>query len=263
MPREPKPDHLSLVDARTGAVVGAVPSGLPPPPPGGAPDGFAVAPAGGRAAAAFPGGQRGRTVVLYALSAATATGAPAASLALPWIGLRRMAFDPEGRRLALAGAVVNDPRVVPTLTTIVEVRDTRDGAPVWAARFDSAASFQSLAWGGVSGGTVALGLPGTGARGEMGDRVVALDSRTGARRWTARWPSASVDGLVAFSPDGRLLAAASHGREMRLLDAATGETLLAVGGLRETRAVAWGPAGPRLLLAFNDGPRTRVIELTR
>ena len=49
------PDHLSLVDARTGAVVGAAPSGLPPPPPGGPPHDIAVAPVGDRAAAVFPG----------------------------------------------------------------------------------------------------------------------------------------------------------------------------------------------------------------
>jgi outer membrane protein assembly factor BamB len=84
-----------------------------------------------------------------------------------------------------------------------------------------------------------VGLPGNAPAGTVGERVVALDGRTGARRWAARWPAATVEGL-AFSPDGRLLAATSRGDEVRVLDAATGETLLAIGGLRAPSAVAWG-----------------------
>lgn len=48
-----------------------------------------------------------------------------------------------------------------------------------------------------------------------------------------------------------------------MLDAATGERLFAIGGLRAPRAVAWGPAGPHLLLAFNDGPRVQIVEIAR
>ncbi len=108
-----------------------------------------------------------------------------------------------------------------------------------------------------------VGLSGNAAAGTVGERVIALDARTGARRWAASWPAATVEDL-AFSPDGRLLAAASRGDEVRVLDAVTGETLLAIGGLRQPRIVAWGPAGPGpLLLAFNDGPRVRIAAIGR
>ena len=259
--RGPGPDHLSLVDAQTGAVVGAVPSGLPPPPPGGAPHDIAVSPAGGRAAAAFPG--HGLAVVIYDAPPGGGAWRPASGFTLPWLSSRGLlAFAPDGRQLAVAGgrsSLPGSPFSRPR--QVVEARDLgAGGGPAWSVDLGEGAAM-SLAWGGPDGGLVALGLSGNAPAGTVGERVVALDARTGAQRWAASWPAASV-GDLAFSPDGRLLAAASRGDEVRVLDAATGAELLAIGGLREPRAVAWGPAGPGpLLLAFNDGPRIRIVEV--
>lgn len=263
----PGPDHLSPVDARTGAVVGGAPSGLPPPPPGGTPYAIAAAPADSRAAAVFAGGPRGLVAVVYDAPAGADSWRPASDFALPWLGAYgRSAFSPDGGRLALAGGKETRPGDISApIHLTIEVRDLRAGGatgrPAWAADLGRSTA-SALAWGGPDGGLVAVGLPGNAPAGTVGERVVALDGRTGARRWTARWPAAAVEGL-AFSPDGRLLAAASRGDEVRVLDAATGETLLAIGGLRAPRAVAWGPAGPHLLLAFNDGPRVQIVEIAR
>ena len=145
---------------------------------------------------------------------------------------------------------------------MVAVHDAVDGSAVWSERV-GVGSAHTLAWGGADGNTIALGMTYGNIGGGHGTRVVALDSGTGALRWAAVWQPASVEGL-AFSPDGRLLAAASRGDEVRVLDAATGAELLAIGGLRAPRAVAWGPAGQGpMLLAFNDGPQIRIVEIER
>ncbi len=259
----PGPDHLSLVDALTGAIVGEVPSGLPPPP-GGPPLDVALAPTGCRAAAMFPGGPRGVVAVVYDAPAG-GSWRPAASFALPWLDAHGVvAFSPEGERLALAGGLSSHPGSAFTrVHHAVQARDLRaGGGPTWSADLGERGA-QSLAWGGPGGNLVVVGLSGNAAAGTVGERVIALDARTGARRWAASWPAATVEDL-AFSPDGRLLAAASRGDEVRVLDAVTGETLLAIGGLRQPRIVAWGPAGPGpLLLAFNDGPRVRIAAIGR
>jgi WD40 repeat protein len=81
------------------------------------------------------------------------------------------------------------------------------------------------------------------------------------------WPTAArpaflavdhTDGSVnalAFSPDGRRLAAAHGGRDLVVRDGSDGRPLLRFKGHAETpRALAWSPDGKRLLSAAVDVP---------
>jgi WD40 repeat protein len=61
---------------------------------------------------------------------------------------------------------------------------------------------------------------------------------------------------IAWSPDGKRLAAASLGEPVKLWDADTGIELLALPGTTSTGAVAFSPDGKRLALGLPDGKVT-------
>ncbi len=97
------------------------------------------------------------------------------------------------------------------------------------------------------GKSLAAGAWLPGNRGE----VTVWDVTTRTARW-ARPESAAVTAL-AYSPDGKLLALAFRRREVRLLNAATGEAEATLdGGEKEVRAVAFSPDGRTLATAGQD-----------
>jgi WD40 repeat protein len=72
---------------------------------------------------------------------------------------------------------------------------------------------------------------------------------------TARWsrPEGAAVAALAYSPDGKALAVAFRQREVRLLNAATGEAEATLdGGEKEVRAVAFSPDGRTLATAGQD-----------
>jgi outer membrane protein assembly factor BamB len=277
-PGAPRGPHLrsglSLASAADGTVLATVPGGLPPDGPPGVPGGMATA-------VAAPGEAGGEdTVVVSALYLLTGTrvfvrrlGAGGAGfLAPPRVAAtlpptfspRAVALAPDGRAAALAGTMRRTgPAGASGTIRLAHVAAVRlsDGAELWRSE-QAASAAQAVAWS-PDGAIVAVGLSvAVSPPPPQTERVVALDTATGAVRWVARWPQAEV-WSVAFSPDGRWLAAASDGStgEIRVLDVADGTTLLTLSGVSHPWAVAWGPAGSRRL-AFGDGPRVRIIEIT-
>ena len=87
-----------------------------------------------------------------------------------------------------------------------------------------------------------------------GDReqVIAWDPHTGKERW--RLPAPPAVSALAFSPDGKTLAAVGWDGAIRLSEAATGKLLRSMRG-REDRllAVAWSPDGKLLACGGDSG----------
>jgi WD40 repeat protein len=104
------------------------------------------------------------------------------------------------------------------------------------------------------------------AEGGLGDEVgVVFDVKTGKEAFALAGPNCCAHPAsrgVAWSPDGRLIAASSHGTA-RLWDAETGtvrHTLLGHTGL--VHSVAWSPDSSQLVTGGSDGT-ARVWEIRR
>jgi WD40 repeat protein len=91
--------------------------------------------------------------------------------------------------------------------------------------------------------------------------VIVWDAQTGKRVFKPFRSSASGKALggVAFSPDGKRLAATSHNWNIYLLDAATGEELFAIPA-GPVSGVAFSPDGTRLA-AWSPEQTVRVWDL--
>ncbi|WP_439627082.1 protein kinase domain-containing protein [Gemmata sp.] len=158
--------------------------------------------------------------------------------AAPWA--TGVAYSPDGRWLASCGG---DPIAAPETGT-VRVLDAATGRPRWRAAVPHLARCVAYS---PDGRTIAVG--GENWRGG-GGFVQLRDAATGGV--VREFPGQAADGAhgVAFSPDGRLLAAAHDTHPVRVYDAATGTEAYRASPTRLGRA-AFTPDNRFLVL---DGP---------
>jgi WD40 repeat protein len=89
--------------------------------------------------------------------------------------------------------------------------------------------------------------------------IALLDPATMTRRLTIRSDDSEVRAL-AFTPDGRTLAAAGKGRAIRLWDPATGQELLTLPvDADQVNDLKFSPDG-RALVACDHGGRIRIFR---
>jgi WD40 repeat protein len=189
--------------------------------------------------------------------------------------LNDVAFSPDGTMLATTGddgaLRVWDPA---TGDLIMEKKTGKAG--VWGPSFDADGSPIASAWMGQ--GTVRVMDPSTGrvvrtlsglpnpsrtALSPDGRRlalttdgeVVVIDLETGEEAFDLPESGESPD--VAWSPDGRYIAAANPTAGGRVWDAVTGELRFALAGRSdEVQRVAWSPDSSRLATGGVDGVAT-------
>ena len=153
-------------------------------------------------------------------------------------GLIRMAFSPDGRRLATVG---DDKELkVWDAETGREVGTFRGhGQPIWCVAFSP------------DGGLIASGSADFGQRAD--GELKVWDAQTGRELYSR---GGHIDGVlsVTFSPDGRRLATGGFDGIVKLWDVQTGQEALALRGhLDAVRSVAFSPDGHRLVTSSDDG----------
>jgi WD40 repeat protein/serine/threonine protein kinase len=162
-------------------------------------------------------------------------------------GLHRLAYSPDGARLALAGT--DGSLVVWDADTCEELLRRSHGGPVAAVTFSP--DGKRLATAGW-------------------DRVVKVWSAAGEVLQTLQGHKGKVY-AVAFSPDGKLLATGSEDNTVKLWDAETGRELHALSRHKSAvYGVAFSPDGKLLATAGSNGnlkiwevaPRQAIQSLT-
>lgn len=92
-------------------------------------------------------------------------------------------------------------------------------------------------------------------------RVLVLDARTGRLLLTTRGGDPTAIRDIAWSPDGRWIAAASSDNSAHVYDARTGRLRFTTpGNIAEDNGVDWSPDSTRLAVASNDGT-VRITEV--
>jgi WD40 repeat protein len=160
-----------------------------------------------------------------------------------------LAFSPDGKRLAFARAGE------------VRVLDMTTGRKRFSVKGSALLKFTGVAFS-PDGKWVAAGGEGCDDRKKRPYGLVKLwDGSTGKEALTLKGPADRVTG-VAFSPDGKWVAAGGEGRDdhrlqhdgwIKLWDGTTGKEVLTLKGhAGRVSGVAFGPGGDTLA-AFGDG----------
>jgi WD40 repeat protein len=153
------------------------------------------------------------------------------------VGVRVVAFSPDGKLLAAGTGEPQDPGTV-------MVWDTTTRQPRWTHR--EAQGVPSLAFS-PDGRTLAIGTFGPAAK--------LLDSATGQVRATFAGNGKTAR-AVGFSPDGATLAVGSYDRFIKLWDVASGKELKTLNGHTDrVFTVEFSPDGKRLVSASVDMAR--------
>src|SRR5262249_36972448 len=156
----------------------------------------------------------------------TADGRLLFSLTEPGLWPRRLAFDPAGRNLALAAAIVDPPTPESPLAArepVVRILDATSGRIGQQCEGLKDLHFLGLAF---SPDSARLALAGGESQSLHIWNVVTGEVLLRSNQV----PSSAMD--LAFSPDGRRLAIAAR-LQVKILDAATGEGVLILRGLSQ------------------------------
>ncbi|HZY87338.1 MAG TPA: hypothetical protein VFE78_21055, partial [Gemmataceae bacterium] len=206
-----------------------------------------------------------------------ATGKRLSPTAAPGGAVRRLAFSPDGRRLAAVAGGLRDEaislwdvgawkeraRIADPVGEVSGIAFSADGKVLAAAHGNPTGV---LLWDADSGqprgrlpgqGPCALGVAASPVGSDLtwsdGAALAFWDTKAGKERLRVRTPS--VLRQVAYSPDGRLVAAFGNDHALHLWDAATGEKLRAFGQKRlGMEFLTFSPDG-RMLVTPADPPR--------
>jgi WD40 repeat protein len=189
---------------------------------------------------AIPGSHPPNPPTTPSLASATTQARPGADKGHT-SGVDRVAFSPDGLRLALAGGY----------PATVRLWDFVTGKELFTIQ-ENGAIVQRMAFS-PDGRRLVL----------VNDQVRVLDAASGKELFTLKAEAmfrrdGGYSGLIALSPDGRRLASAAG--PVRLWDAVTGKELFTLKGHTSgVQSMAFSPDGQRLALCSNDG-KVRVLN---
>ena len=195
-----------------------------------------------------PDGARLALVGLNGASTWDATPGPEVLTLHAPVSLWGLDYSPDGRRLAAAdnhdAATIRDAASGRVLLTL-PVPDVSRGMTLLKSKFSPDSTRVA----------VAVATPSSG-------RVVLWDAATGRVAGQLTGHAGPVINL-AFRPDGRRIATASHDRTARVWDAATCREIRVLGPRADrVNGVAYSPDGTRLAIACRDGTITLWDDAT-
>jgi WD40 repeat protein/tRNA A-37 threonylcarbamoyl transferase component Bud32 len=192
--------------------------------------GVAFSPEGKFLAVGFGGYQSGDTAG-YVQICETITGGEMLKFTGPIGGVNRLAFHPDGRRIAVAGSGVVEIRDVIARTRVCELR----GHTRWVLGLAFSPDGRRLATAGW-------------------DRTIQLWNVATAKVDRTLFAHNGPVLDLAFSPDGRCLASAGEDRSIKLWDVVTGRNLATLHGHEDyVQSVSFRPDGLELATGSLDG----------